>query len=77
MKSLSLSGVSFYPDDTIEMVRQLLALKEESHPDRMFVEVRVQLPADHYSSNPLNWTALFIGCPPMERRSRKRRCECM
>lgn len=59
MKSLSISGVSFYPDDTIEVVRQLLALKEESHPDQLFIEIRTQLTADHYSSNPLHWTALF------------------
>lgn len=59
MKSLSISGVSFYPDDTVEVVRQLLALKEESHPDRMFIELRVQLDSDHYSSNPKHWTELF------------------
>jgi len=59
MKTLSISGVSFYPDDTIEVIRQLLALQEESHPDRMFIEVRVQLKADHYSSNPKHWTELF------------------
>lgn len=59
MKTLTISGVTFYPDDTIEVIRQLLALKEESHPDRMFVELRVQLKADHYSSNPKRWTDLF------------------
>ena len=59
MKSLSISGVSFYPDDTVEVVRQLFALKESSHPARMFMECLVQLDFDHYSSNPKNWTSLF------------------
>jgi len=59
MKSLTISGVSFYPDDTIEVVRQLFALKESSHPARMFMECLVQLDSDHYSSNPKNWIALF------------------
>ena len=59
MKSLSISGVSFYPDDTVEVVRQLFALKESSHPARMFMECLVQLDSDHYSSNPKNWMSLF------------------
>lgn len=59
MKSLSISGVSFYPDDTVEVVRQLFALKESSHPARMFMEYLVQLDSDHYSANPKNWISLF------------------
>lgn len=59
MKSLSISGVSFYPDDTVEVVRQLFALKESSHPARMFMECLVQLDSDHYSTNPKNWISLF------------------
>lgn len=53
-------SVTFFKDDTIEVVRQHLALLMESHPDRMFVECRTLLPANYYSSNPKNWTDLFF-----------------
>lgn len=63
MKTVPITGtlqsVTFYEDDTIETVRQLIALEVESHPDRMFVEVKATLPADYYSSNPSHWTELF------------------
>ena len=63
MKTVPIAGtlqsVTFYEDDTIETVRQLIALEVESHPDRMFVEVKATLPADYYSSNPSHWTELF------------------
>jgi hypothetical protein len=53
-------SVTFFKDDTIEIVRQHLALLLETHPDRMFVECRTSLPANYYSSNPKNWTDLFF-----------------
>lgn len=63
MKTVPIAGrfqsVTFYEDDTIETVRQLIALEVESHPDRMFVEVKATLPADYYSGNPSHWTELF------------------
>lgn len=63
MKTVPITGtlqsVTFYEDDTIETVRQLIALEVESHPDRMFVEVKATLPAEYYSSNPSHWTELF------------------
>lgn len=52
--------VSFFPDDTVEAVRQRVALASGSHPDRLFIEVKALLPADYYSSDPRRWTALFL-----------------
>ena len=64
MKTVPIYGtqasVSFYEDDTIETVRQLVALEVESHPDRLFLEVNTTLPADYYSSNPKHWMELFF-----------------
>lgn len=51
--------VSFYPDDTIETVRQYVALAKQTHPDRLFIQVQVELPKDYYSSNPKRWMDLF------------------
>ena len=63
MKTVPITGtlhsVTFYEDDTIETVRQLIALEVESHPDRLFVEVKATLPAEYYSGNPSHWTDLF------------------
>jgi hypothetical protein len=64
MKTLPISGtmksVSFEDDDTIDLVRQLVALEMNSHPDRMFLEVKGKFPKDYYSSNPKNWSDLFF-----------------
>ncbi len=63
MNTVPISGtqrsVSYYADDSIEIVRQLIALEVESHPDRLFVEVNTTLPADYYS-NPQHWMELFF-----------------
>lgn len=64
MKTVPISGtmrsVSFEDDDTIDLVRQLVALEMNSHPDRMFLEVKGRFPKDYYSSNPKRWTDLFF-----------------
>lgn len=64
MKTLPISGtlrsVSFEDDDTIDLVRQLVALEMNSHPDRMFLEVKGTFPKDYYSSNPKRWSDLFF-----------------
>ena len=63
MKTVSVSGtattVSFFEDDTIETVRQQVALVMNSHPDRLFIEVNETFPKDYYE-NPKHWTALFL-----------------
>jgi len=51
--------LSFFPDDTIETVRQTVALAKQTHPDRLFILVQVELPKDYYSSNPKRWMDLF------------------
>jgi hypothetical protein len=62
MKTVPLSGslqtVTFFEDDTLETVRQLVALAVGSHPDRLFLEVKARLPKTYYA-NPLHWSTLF------------------
>jgi len=55
----TLSRVSFFRDDTIDVVRQHVALAVGSHPDRLFIEVKVKLPKDYYFTNPKHWMELF------------------
>jgi hypothetical protein len=52
--------LSFFPDDTIETVRQHVALAKKTHPDRLFIQVQLELPKDYYSSNPKRWMDLFF-----------------
>jgi hypothetical protein len=56
----TLNRVSFFRDDTIDVVRQHVALAVGSHPDKLFIEVKVKLPKDYYSSNPQHWQELFL-----------------
>lgn len=51
--------VSFYKDDTIENVRQHISIAMDSHPDRLFIEVKLEFPADYYE-NTRNWESLFL-----------------
>jgi hypothetical protein len=64
MEELPLEGtstiLSFFPDDTIELIRQRVALLKGTHPDRLFIQVQVELPATYYSSNPKRWMELFF-----------------
>lgn len=64
MKTIPVSGtiqpVSFYEDDTIDTVRQIVALHVSSHPDRLFIETKTSLPKEYYATNPLHWTNLFL-----------------
>ena len=52
------STVSFFEDDTIDTVRKLIALAVNSHPDRLFIEVREEFPKNWYE-NPKHWSALY------------------
>ena len=56
----TLQPVRFYEDDSIETVRQIVALHVASHPDRLFIEAKTNLPKDYYSTNPIHWTNLFL-----------------
>jgi hypothetical protein len=64
MKTIPVTGtiqpVGFYEDDTIDTVRQIVALHINSHPDRLFLEVKATLPKEYYATNPLHWTNLFL-----------------
>ena len=64
MKTVPIAGtgtsVTFFEDDTIETVRQTVALAVNSHPDRLFIEVNATLPKEYYATNPKNWTDLFL-----------------
>jgi hypothetical protein len=64
MKTIPVSGtiqpVSFYEDDTIDTVRQIVALHVNSHPDRLFLEIKASLPKEYYATNPIHWTNLFL-----------------
>uniref|UniRef100_A0A6C0F0C2 Uncharacterized protein n=1 Tax=viral metagenome TaxID=1070528 RepID=A0A6C0F0C2_9ZZZZ len=51
--------VSFFEDDSIQVLREQIAKSADSHPDRMFILVAVKLPADYYK-NPLHWEGLFV-----------------
>jgi hypothetical protein len=63
MKTLPIEGtlteVSFYEDDTISRVRELIAIHQNSHPDRLFLQVLVTLPEGYYET-PREWTDLFF-----------------
>jgi hypothetical protein len=52
--------LSFLPDDTIETVRQTVALAKQTHPDRLFIQIQLELPKDYYSTNPKRWADLFL-----------------
>jgi hypothetical protein len=64
MKTLTIAGtmksISFYEDDTIDTIRNLIGFAVNSHPDRLFLEIRESLPSDYYSSNPNHWSQLFF-----------------
>lgn len=51
--------VSVYEDDTVGRVRELIAINQDSHPDRLFLQVRVTLPEGYYRT-PKEWTDLFF-----------------
>jgi len=51
--------LSFFADDTIETVRQKVALAKDTHPDRLFIEIQQEFPAEYYSTNPKRWMELF------------------
>lgn len=64
MKTVPVKGtgetITFFEDDTIETVRQMVALASNSHPDRLFLQVRGSFPKEYYANNPKRWTDLFF-----------------
>ena len=54
-----MAEVSFYEDDTIGRVRELVAIHSGSHPDQLFIQILATLPAGYYET-PREWTDLFF-----------------
>lgn len=52
--------VTFFEDDTIEVVRQQASKAFDIHPDRMFLLVGIQFPRSYYTRDKRNWDALFM-----------------
>jgi hypothetical protein len=51
--------ISYFEDDTINVVRQQIAIALNTHPDRLFILVSVKLDHDYYQKDPRRWEALF------------------
>jgi hypothetical protein len=51
--------ISFFPDDTVDTIRQYIGDAVNIHPDRLFLTVTLQRPRDYYTSDPRNWEALY------------------
>lgn len=51
--------VSFFPDDTVETVRQYIGDVANVHPDRLFITVTLQRPSTYFKDDPRRWEALF------------------
>lgn len=52
--------VEFFPDDTIETIRQRIGVVTDTHPDKLFVLIQRSRSKDFYTSDPRNWEALFL-----------------
>lgn len=51
--------VTFFEDDTIDVVRQQVSKVFDIHPDRLYILIGLQLPRSYYTQDPRNWEALF------------------
>jgi hypothetical protein len=52
-------SVSFFEDDTIEVVRQQISKVSDIHPDRLLILVGLNLPSDYYAKDSRRWESLF------------------
>ncbi len=52
-------NVSYFDDDTIQTVRHQIAIAMNTHPDRLFILVSLNLNNDYYQKDPRRWEALF------------------
>lgn len=52
-------NVSFFDDDTIEVVRQQIGIATDIHPNRLLILAKVRLSKDYYVDDPRRWEALF------------------
>ena len=51
--------ISFFPDDSIDTVRQYIGDVANVHPDRLFITVTLQRPSTYFKDDPRRWEALF------------------
>lgn len=51
--------ISFFEDDTINIIRQRIAIALNTHPDRLFILLSLKLDHDYYQKDPRRWEALF------------------
>jgi hypothetical protein len=51
--------VSFFDDDSIDIIRQKVGAAVDIHPDRLYILVGVDLPSDYYTRDARHWEALF------------------
>jgi hypothetical protein len=52
-------NVSFFDDDTIEIVRQQIGIATDIHPNRLLIFARVKFHKEYYVEDPRRWEALF------------------
>lgn len=51
--------ISYFDDDSIDIVRHNIAIAMNTHPDRLFILVSVQFKHDYYQKDPRRWEDLF------------------
>lgn len=71
--------ISFFKDDTINVVRQQIGKIVDVHQDRLFVTVALKLDAEYYSADSRNWETLFnrisMNGMPIEKEAFHAYCE--
>lgn len=51
--------ISYFEDDTINVIRQRIGIALNTHPDRLFILVSLKLDHDYYQKDPRRWESLF------------------
>jgi hypothetical protein len=51
--------ISYFEDDTVNVVRQRIASALNTHQDRLFILVSLKLPHNYYQKDPRRWESLF------------------
>jgi hypothetical protein len=71
--------VSFFEDDTINIVRQQISKSVDIHPDRLFILVGIELSRNFYTQDARNWEMLFnrlsMNGQPIEKEPFNAYCE--
>ena len=51
--------ISYFEDDTVNVIRQRIAIAMNTHQDRLFILISLKLPHDYYQKNRIRWESLF------------------